>query len=49
MSSNIAIQRIKREFNEVAKSGEIAIEPINNSMVELRGRIIGMFKHPVFV
>ena len=46
MSSNIAIQRIKREFVDVAKFDEfekklIAIESVNNSLVDLKGRIAG--------
>lgn len=44
--ANIATQRIQREFNEVAKSDEVAknlisIELVNNSLVELKGRIAG--------
>lgn len=44
--ANIATQRIQREFNEVTKSDEVAknlihIELVNNSLVELRGRIAG--------
>jgi len=46
MSSNIAIQRIKREFLEVAKFDEanqnlISIESVNGSLVDLRGKIAG--------
>lgn len=48
MSSNIAIQRIKREFVEVAKFDEvnqnlISIESVNGSLVDLRGKIAGKF------
>lgn len=44
--ANIATQRIQREFNEVSRSDEVAknlisIELVNNSLVELRGRIAG--------
>jgi len=44
--ANIATQRIQREFNEVTKSDEVAknlisIELVNNSLVELKGRIAG--------
>ena len=44
--ANIATQRIQREFNEVTRSDEvaknlIAIELVNNSLVDLRGRITG--------
>jgi hypothetical protein len=44
--ANIASQRIQREFQEVVKSDEvakslIAIELVNNSLLELRGRITG--------
>lgn len=47
MSSNIAIQRIKREFIEVSKIDEvnqnlISIEAVNDSsLVDLRGKITG--------
>lgn len=46
MSSNIAIQRIKREFVEVARFDEvnqnlISIESVNNSLVDLKGKITG--------
>ncbi|CAG0898240.1 unnamed protein product [Darwinula stevensoni] len=44
--SNIAVQRIKREFKEVAKSEEgakceIRVELVNDSFTELRGEIAG--------
>ncbi|CAG2116181.1 unnamed protein product [Medioppia subpectinata] len=44
--ANIASQRIQREFQEVVRSEEvakslIAIELVNNSLLDLRGRITG--------
>ncbi|CAG5122090.1 unnamed protein product [Candidula unifasciata] len=44
--SNIAEQRIKREFKEVVKSDEVAlcnikVELVNDSLTELRGEIAG--------
>lgn len=44
--ANIASQRIQREFNEVTKSDEVAknlisIELVNNSLVDLKGKIMG--------
>lgn len=50
MSSNIAIQRIKREFVEVARFDEvnqnlISIESVNNSLVDLKGKITGRLFH----
>ena len=46
LMANIAAQRIQREFQEVVKSDEvakslIAIELVNNSLLELKGRITG--------
>ncbi|XP_011503723.1 PREDICTED: ubiquitin-conjugating enzyme E2-22 kDa isoform X2 [Ceratosolen solmsi marchali] len=46
MATNIAAQRIKREFKEVIKSEEVAqcsikVELVNDSCVELKGEIAG--------
>lgn len=45
---NIATQRMQREFNENAKSDEsqkslISIELVNNSLMDLKGRIAGNY------
>jgi len=42
--TNIAVQRMQREFNEVAKfdeSQKISVELVSNSLMHLRGRIAG--------